>query len=316
MTRLTFKIKLQNHKSKPRFSMSSKKARTRLLRVGSHDATSWASNSEFEIDIGNSIRELQVGIRGVSIDAVGFKNSIPNVRPYSNISEPNGAVLKLAAFFGGAPSNIFPGPTNVLEIAVPQAWYSAADLAAYIRTQLDALWDPAGTSGLTCTVDPVPGLSYDSRVSFLLFPSSPTVDEVRLIGNSKEATVPAYLGWPLDHSRIGDYVLGATVDNVIAAPFGPNCQGDGSVFLHSSILAYGQEAIDGEGRMTGAITAIPITVQYDINQTYAPNQLERPSIIYSTRQSIRRVNFTLRDIRGNSLNIGTGELWVLLRLWL
>lgn len=103
---------------------------------------------------------------------------------------------------------------------------------------------------------------------------------------------------------------------VVTAVQFPNLQGLQVAFLHSSVLADSQHALDSEGLLVSFLTHVPITVPYQTMQTHEPFQHVYPSIVYKTPLTPRSINITLRDVTGRVVDVGSSELWVVFRLWI
>ncbi len=275
--------------------------RSRLVRIASHDASVWRTNSDFEVDMGNTLSEITSGINGLSVESCGFKNDLPNVKETAT-EKP---ILRIYPTIDG---DTFPDRDGALrfDVAVPTGWYETQQLLGILNESLADVWP----------TPEAPAFKLEEkldRVMLVMDPVSPQVNGFIISGVPSVATMIQQLGWPIDPT-FPETVYPST-DGVLIAPHLTNIQGEQVVFLHSSILCAGQQAVDGEGRLTSILTAIPVKVERGLSEWYAPEQDEGPTIIYDRPLPLNSINITLRDVRGAALDIGSGELWVLLRFW-
>jgi len=293
--------------------------RSRQIRIASHDAVEWKSNSEFTVDLGNSIIDVNTGVFGVSIESCGFKNAVQNVR--ATEFEPNGPEVLIRVYNGA-----------VLETQqvyyLPPGWWTAESVQVFLTQALagnrapQPVWPTPNVPIVSLVNLNQDETTYDKRLRFTVTGGGNRW--VNLVGSrdgdANAMTLANYLGWPIDPSIAGlqqlnvpDPVQWSTAFSV--APHLANFQGDSALFLHSSVLLHDQSSLDGEGLVNSVLIPIPITAPYLGIQTYTPEQYQRPTIVYNESVSIRTVNLTLRDVKGRAVDIGTGELWVVLRFW-
>jgi len=118
-------------------------------------------------------------------------------------------------------------------------------------------------------------------------------------------------------------ILGFTDDQINVAVGGsitanalPRLGGLQVAYLHSSVLADSQHAIDGEGILVSFMTPIPVDVPFGSAVYYDPRQNTYPSIVYKDPLSMRRLNITIRGGDGHVVDSGSSEVWAVFRLWL
>lgn len=94
----------------------------------------------------------------------------------------------------------------------------------------------------------------------------------------------------------------------------PNLYGNSMVYLHSSIIA-GRTTIDGDGGIISVVKPIPITVPHRHVQAVSFADSGIPNILFPRKKFFTDVNITLRDGHGRPVDIGSGELEVVWKLY-
>lgn len=298
---------------------------SRIIRISSHDAIEWKSNSEYTVDLQNSIPELSRGIHGLSVDACGFRNSFPNLP--ASAAEPDGPRMYIA---------VRDDISNVIHwgqfFTVPAGWWQQSEVVSYLTRifangdTLNVPW--GGTSALSVHLS-TPAAGENSLDHRFLFQTDPGY-HVEIHGDKTNYTLPEYLGFHIDptiaelhplqstHHHGWDAqppILGAPPKYQTLAPHLPNLQGEHVAFVHSGLLAHDQRALDGEGKLTSIIATVPITVEFSGVESYNPGAALRPTVIYRRPLTVRHINIALKDIYGRGLDVGAGEFWCVLRVW-
>lgn len=97
-------------------------------------------------------------------------------------------------------------------------------------------------------------------------------------------------------------------------PYVANMHGPNTLYLHSSIMA-GRSTVDGDGGLISMAKTIPITAGYRELQTWDQNDNGVPDIAFPRSKHFTEINMALRDVQGRSVDLGTGNLEVLWKLY-
>jgi hypothetical protein len=250
-------------------------ATSKVVRVSSHDATS-GRGSDFSVDLLNAGSQLGQ-VYGVSVDAVSFPRAFPNIKQGRN-------KFKVALY---TPGPVF-SPVGDQDYILPTDRFINIDDLIVLLNSVNAniqFYFRALTGRVSIETSPV---------------FTHTLSGIGLEAIGFLATPP--LGTPLINTE---------------TPYWPNLSGDSIVYLHSDVIAGGVFAIDsGNGRTVNHVMGIPLTVPHLENQTYLPSPPPtRPTIVFAAPNDISRIDLRLRDVYGGLLDIGAGEMTVVLRFW-
>lgn len=279
---------------------------TRLLRFGTHDAvagTILPNGSGFEIDLGNVFNEIGQDVIGLSTESIGFYNLHPNVNKETSDR------LMLRIDYGGAAATTF-------GVTLPHGQYtSPEDLAAALITAIS--FETEGLVELEITV------SDSGRFEFKLNdPLNPILtfypENVTPPGVAEDA--------PFKQSNRLATILGLVTNNGVGysipaggeltAPAHYDLGGERVAFLHSSYLTHDRSSIDGDGVQISAFVSAPINVPYNNFNLVYPNQYEDTAMFWGRKHEVRNINFRLRNIRGELLNVQGTEWFATIRLFL
>jgi hypothetical protein len=303
---------------------------TRLLRLSSNNKTDPNdSNTNFSVSLGNWGSMLGDKLQGISIEGVSFPNYALNVPDDHNTLS-----------FSLTGNSAFPNPDIIITISIPTGFYTDAQLAAALN---EAFWPFAGTplmdyahstNRFTWAVVPSSALDVNYHNLTLTLPVTDMGDNWQTgIPRSSISFLPsaAALNQPIgiiSNSVDGSYTLilhtsPATVD----AEFRTNLQGPCQLFLHSTKLTQGklglsaQNAIGSIGGLVNTFTAIgsiPMQgVPFATQVVYQPIGDFRPWFAWhrASHLDLSYLDISLRDHHGGVVDIGAGELNVVLRLW-
>jgi hypothetical protein len=263
------------------------KTDTRLLRVGTHDAlvgsVLFPSGAGFSIDLGNVINQIQSNVIGFSVESCGFYNVA------SNVYAPNNA-LYVQTNFGTATITIAPG------------FYTDAQLLAALNAQLTIVY--AGDVVATLTALP-------QQPRYVLTAAG-VVTSIAVWGygySTNNSRLSTQLGFtPNTVSSNGTLVLQAA-----------NCydlRGEKVAYLHSDALHFNKHSIDGEGIPIAFSCSFPITVEYGEFNLSFPNQYQKATVQWDETHQVRDINFRLRNLFGELIDLQGTEWFVVLRLFL
>jgi hypothetical protein len=102
----------------------------------------------------------------------------------------------------------------------------------------------------------------------------------------------------------------------IVAQYLPNLLGETVVYLHSQQIAQQVKGYSGEGQPDYLICTIPIDVAYGQMQHVVYNQYHGPQTVYSSGMTPTVLDFTLKNVFGDFLDIGDNQqAYLTLKLW-
>ena len=102
----------------------------------------------------------------------------------------------------------------------------------------------------------------------------------------------------------------------IVAQYLPNLLGETVVYLHSQQIAQQMKGYSGEGQPDYLICTIPIEVAYGQMQHVLYNQYHGPQTVYSSGMTPTVLDFTLKNVFGDFLDIGDNQqAYLTLKLW-
>ena len=283
---------------------------TRLLRFGTHDAipgTILPNGSGFEIDLGNVFNQIGQDVIGFSTESIGFYNLHPNV----NKDTSDRLMLSVDGVFGG----------DAFAVTLAQGQYeSAEELASAL--ELAIALETGGAVNPIITVSAAGRFQFEVDLplgdSFTLYPEGVTPPSIvpgePYSQSNRLATILGLIAngeaYPSSENTVGDLTTRLT------APSHYDLGGERVGFLHSSYLAHDRSSIDGDGEQMSAFVSAPINVPYlNFNLVY-PNQYQETAIYWGRRHEVRNINFRLRTIRGELLNVQGTEWFATIRLFL
>lgn len=268
---------------------------TRYLRLQSSDkANVNDSNTNFTVNFGNeATTNFSNRVYGISVDTITFPNFIPNV--------PLLTTIRFDQVGSPPPSFIIPIDGGVVT------------LENFIVQIQNAM--PSGIFGTVFTqYVPTPGDSNLFNLTMTL-----TGPDITVYNDFGENELPFYMGIVFPNGVVNRTFTAGTYN------FRTNLYGLSEVFLHSDRLTAGRIGLDAvgpndtHGVTMRVVAAIPITTcpgQLQIYEDHASTN--RPSIVYGGAQDIdiSVVDIALRDQYRRPIDLGTGELLVVLRVWL
>jgi hypothetical protein len=269
---------------------------TVVIRLGTHDAVRKLNNSNFTCEFAERT-SLTTGLTGLAVEAVGFPNVFPNVRPHPD--DPTDQ-LTLEIVTGG-------GPAVIETTTAPKGYWSDSELVAWLADNL-ARFPSLPMDTVLDGTGPVPGNPLQSTWTFEL---TSATDPLLAFAISADKTT----------SGLGR-MLGFTNPSAPApsqtAPSPPAFTGDSVVYLHSPRVAPG--GLDGDGSKVQQLIAIPITVPYGLFQTFAPDPAAQRVIDWTGRKEVgsvlHEITIEMRDQYGIPLDIGDNqEMFVSLRFF-
>jgi hypothetical protein len=278
---------------------------TRLLRFGTHDAvpgTILPNGSGFDIDLGNVFNEIGQDVIGFSTECIGFYNLHPNINTGTSDR------LMLRVNYGNQ--------ATTFGVTIPNGQYnSPEDLASALITAV--LTETEGLVVLEITVND------DGRFEFVLNdPLNP------ILTIYPEGVIPPEVAEdaPFNQSNRLATILGLVSTNgagydipvggTLIAPGHYDLGGERVAFLHSSYLTHDRSSVDGDGAQMSAFVSAPINVPYNNFNLVYPNQYEDTAVFWGRRHEVRNINFRLRNIRGELLNVQGTEWFATIRLFL
>lgn len=276
---------------------------TRLLRVGTHDASPGSIDTDgyagFDIDLNNVLSQVHDCV-GFSVESVGFYNLQPNVSPGSQI-----LLMSVQGYLGGAAFGVTVPTGNYDNVTFPVAVKNAIEaetgLAVTVNTSISAsgkfymeLTLPAASNFSIWTEGQVPDV-YAAGYEGIIGDALPTIMGFGPAGNTTRYTSQA---------------------SALLSPFHIDLGGQRVAFLHSSYLIHDKSSIDGEGLTVSFFASLPINVPYEVYNLVYPNQYQNATTNWGKTHEIRNINLRLRTIRGDLLNVQGTEWFVTLRLFL
>lgn len=283
---------------------------TRFLRIQSADKQNLSSsNTDFTVAFGNDAStQFQNRVYGISVQSVSFPNFIPNV--------PLNSQLTFTTF--GGPAGVADG---LHTIQIPGGNVDIARLVA----QLNQMFNTPNLFDITWAIR-VP-MAQGNNLFSLQFSFGPTWTNPAGTLTINASPLTFYIGAVIDPLTN----LSQTWSPAAPAPqalFRTNLYGLPIVFVHSTSLTAGRLGLVGmpslpsmqqPGASLTAIAAVNISVPYGFLQQYEDNpSVQRPSTVYGGAYNldISNVDISLRDQHGILVDLGLGEMIVVLRLWL
>jgi hypothetical protein len=301
---------------------------TRLLRLSSNNKTKPTdSNSDFTVSFSNFGSQLGDKLQGISIEGISFPNYALNI-PADHAS------LTFVLYGNTAYPPLFNNPINNITITIPTGFYTDAQLAAALNTAfLPYAGNPIVPSNtFSWTVIPNATLDVNYQNLALQLPISGLGDNWNNGGAIAFQPSGTSLGQPIGiipNMDDGTFTLqlhGAPV-NPQDALFRTNLQGPSQLFLHSTKLTQGKLGLSAQssiGSFQGlvntftALGSIPMEgVLFGQQVCYQPIGDLRPWVAWhrASHMDLSFLDVSLRDHHGNVVDLGAGELNVVLRLW-
>ena len=163
---------------------------------------------------------------------------------------------------------------------------------------------------MTCKME----IELFERTNVLIFRPSgantPLNNGFRFLGTSSMASV---LGFITDTNA----TLDANGDNEIVMPYPPDLSGINQVFVHSREVGtnHGLDA----GRQGGYINLVECVSLHNVGYGCwgykQNNDDEMAEILYQENKNLERISIVLRDCYGNKLDIGTKNMYVILKIY-
>lgn len=277
---------------------------TRLLRIQSRDRQDpLTSTTNFSVSFGNESQEFANRVMGIGVESVIFPNFLSTFQ--GNESKLAFTVTNSASHDGDYVIDI--GSTVVGGLLTTNlAQFVAALQLAWRNTVY------AGAAEVTITATGPSSAGYTIRLEFT--------------GDAGTTTVPYVRDSLLYIIGVPDNI-NHTIEWDVAGPhdYRTNLNGMNQIYLHSERLTAGRLGLDARNpQQSHSITwsclvPIPITTPYGFLQSLDNTQqsMFRPTITYGPHTSLdlSNIDISLRDSEQNVIDIGTGEVTVILRVW-
>jgi hypothetical protein len=201
------------------------------------------------------------------------------------------------------------GATLWREVTVRPGFYDTTQIGDLIADLLNTLYQSAGRF----TLELLTPANIDQR--FVLIDTT---------GNGVSLTTIQQPGSRIVYdNRDLLYQLGfsnqnqdQSLNNRIVAQYLPNLLGETVVYLHSQQIAQQVKGYSGEGQPDYLICTIPIDVAYGQMQHVVYNQYHGPQTVYSSGMTPTVLDFTLKNVFGDFLDIGDNQqAYLTLKLW-
>lgn len=278
---------------------------TRLLRIQSRDRQDpLTSTANFSVSFGNEAQEFADRVMGVGVESVIFPN-------FLSTFQGDESKLTVTVFGSDGYDDTYIidiGPTVVGGLLT-------TNLGQFVST-LQQAWRDTVYAG-------------DPEVTITATGPSPAGNTIRFTFTSAAGT--AFMHYKRDSLL---YIIGVpdnashTINwNMDGGPYDyrTNLNGMNQIYLHSERLTAGRLGLDARNPTQShsitwsCLVPIPITVPYGFLQSLDNTQqsMFRPTITYGPHTSLdlSNIDISLRDSEQNLIDIGTGEVTVILRVW-
>jgi hypothetical protein len=269
---------------------------TRLLQINSDQRIFRAgeTSTNYEIQLGNQVPELEQDIVGVSVESASFANFVPNVRE-------------------GGNNNIWTIEIDdaIYTVTIPgNVYYSIEKLAEVLQLELRTQ-TPSGPNEDGWDVSVAYGAGFDGGD---LLSVTYTVDT---------GGIPIKIRFSSDSplARILGYQEPIVIEQ--PGPFPPiltrtQLAGEHAIMLHTRELLGSRNSVNGAGASNAAIITLPIDVVYGVNQTFHFGGDQIPLVHYGaqTNASINSVDVSFRYLDGQVVDLQNAPTSVTFRLWL
>jgi hypothetical protein len=272
-----------------------------VVRFGTHDATTVITNSSFTVDI-TERTAMTRGATGFAVDAVGFPNVFPNIRPH-RVRPSDKFTLQIQ------PNGTAPAWLQAT-FDIPAGYWSDSELTAYIKVQMALVPELIAIGPTTITwTPPVAGNGNADKWTLTVTTVGDPLLVIR-VDNDQELSGAARL---LGFTQLAPAFAASQTASSL-----PSLAGVNVVYVHSNDLA--GEGCDGDGSVVRQIAAIPMTVAYGEWQAFGPDQSGSEVVSWSGtsdyRKPVTSIHLVLRDMWGEPLDIGdNSELFVSLRFF-
>lgn len=258
---------------------------SRLLRLSGDLRDYGSSNTDFKINLGNSVQ----AVKKVSFLHVSFPNSAYNILAFPHTDFNNLIIF-----------NYYNGSTLVSSqtVTVPQGFYDIDTLVDYLNLQ--------SINGITFFS--VTNASGTAHITVTLPVGITKIDVVQQTGTG----VLNSMGFPFSQF-VSDGPNQFTLNSADGQNL-PSLAGITEVFLQSAVLGPGN-SIDEEGKINNICVAIPITVAWGDLQTTECFQDSLCQVTFPTARNIQVIDIQLVDRDGSVIDINGGNLKVDLRVW-
>lgn len=265
---------------------------TRLLQINSDQRVFRAgeTSTNYEVQLGNALPELEQDIVGVSVEAAAFANFVPNVREGQNTWSVE---IDDAIYLIEIPGNLY---------------YSIDKMAEVLQQQL-RLQTPNPGDGWDVIV--VEGAASDGGALLSIAYTVDTLGVPVKIRFLSDSTLARILGFQ------------ETIEIEQPGPFPPvltrtQLAGEHAIMLHTREILGSRNSYNGVGASNAAMITLPITVVYGANQTKHFAGDQGPVVHYGpqTAPSINSVDVSFRYLDGEVVDLQNAPTSVTFRLWL
>jgi len=236
-------------------------SRGKLLRISSEDRSVGETNGDFHVSLGNS--SFVQNVIGIVLKSVSVKHVFPNVFSGNN---------SFVFLYNGAPQTAI----------VPTGWYSAAQYAAELQIQINAL--PAVLNNITVALVDTPATT--SLNKYFTWQASGG-DIIALFSKDD----------PVNQNPAGDLV-GITVSTAPnafqVADSLPDFGGLSELYICSGALGSNNAAASSNsGENIPLVCEVPVEAAFGNQIFYRSNDSDLDSIIFPSLRSFTRIDIQL-----------------------
>ncbi len=281
---------------------------TRLIRIQSQDKNNVDDpNTHFSVTYGNEAIQYADRVVGLSVDSVTSPNFIPNV--------PLGMSMPIVVT---GSSNL---PDGTYNLSILGGILTLEEFALQLNNSFYALFGAQVIQFVTpFEEDPSPETLF-ANLQIRVYGDDGGVFTVAIQAN------PDNLSWYFGIAGRPTVWTSGPEPGVYEKYYTrTNLNGLPQSYVHSQVLTAGRLGIDSRGpshdhsSAFSCIAAVPMTVPYGFYQQWdnSSSSAVRPAITYGGPISLdmTTIDISLRDGDNDVIDLGLGEMTVILRLWL
>lgn len=191
------------------------------------------------------------------------------------------------------PAVTVAGPDVITDVTISEGQYTAPQLRDEVNVALGA----SALSFVTCSLEE-PGPHF--------------------VFTSAGVPIKVWAKWQQPQSVLADALgfnesVGYSI--VAKAPSIPALYGITNAYVHSKVLGTGPNMVDAGGRQFSAVASCPVTAYFGEMVRWSSPDEEMFSTRFAQPLSLKTISINLRDIFGNLLRVGSGEVTILLRVY-
>ena len=256
---------------------------SRLLRIDSSQRLVTSDPiTNFSVNL-SRMTETNDVVR-VVLKSVSFSNSMYNVE------SPND---KLTIFVTNS--------TGFFTVIVPTGYYTSAQLMTTLEGLINPLLVPFSTV-ISFAQSPINGL-ITATSSLETFYILSTADQASETGFTSK--LPGLLGF---------FENSPTPAASMTASKIPDLYGLTNCYIHSQQLAEGN-VVDGDVEAHDILAHVPVAVPYGNFVHYELNDELLGAVNFSSERNLDLINISIRDIDQNVINLNTGDVTLLIKLY-